>query len=117
MPRSILVVPMALCLLALPGCLVHSGSNTKYSGNYVASEDVAKITPGKTTEAEVRTMLGVPSGTNDMNGGKELRWSYTKRECSSSAVFLLFSSHDSTETKHTIVVGVKDGLVTDVRTE
>lgn len=112
------VLPLLLASLALPGCLINSSSHVSYSGRHVSSDDLSRIEPGRTTEDRATELLGAPSCTRQLDGGaRELRWDCTRTERSGSSVFLLFNSRNVTEKRESIVLKVKDGVVTDVRTE
>lgn len=118
MTAPLRVMPIVLASLLLPGCLISSDSHVSYSGRHVSSDDLARLEPGKTTEEAATQLLGAPTMTRTLDGGgRELRWECTRTERSGAAVFLLFSSHNVTEKREAIVLKVKDGVVTDVRTE
>jgi len=112
------VVPVLLAFASVSGCLVSSNSHVTYSGKHVSGDDLARIVPGKTTETEATQILGSPSFTTIIDPEtRELRWNGTRREESSGAVFLLFSSDNTTEKRESIGLTVKNGIVAGVRTE
>lgn len=112
------VVPVLLAFASVSGCLVNSNSHVSYSGKHVSSEELARIDTGKTTETQATQLLGSPSFVRVVDPEtRELRWDSVRREQSSGSVFLLFSSDSSTEKRESVVLTVKNGFVTDVRTE
>lgn len=112
------VLPVLLAFASVSGCLVSSNSHVTYSGKHVSSDDLARVVPGKTTEAEATQILGSPSFTTIIDPEtRELCWNGTRRERSAGSVFLLFSSASTTEKRESIGVTVKNGVVASVRTE
>jgi hypothetical protein len=112
------ILPALLAFASISGCLVSSDSHVTYSGKHVSSDDLARIVPGKTTEAEATQILGSPSFTAIIDPEtRELRWNGTRREHSSGAVFLLFHTDNTTEKRESIGLAVKNGVVTGIRTE
>ena len=112
------VLPLAFAFGSISGCLVSSNSHVSYSGKHVSSDALARVETGKTTEAQATQLLGSPSFVRTIDPEtRELRWDSVRREQSSGSVFLLFSSDSSTEKRESIVLTVKNGIVTDVRSE
>jgi hypothetical protein len=76
------------------------------------------IVPGRTSEREAVEILGPPSRTaNKDDGTKLLWWTYSKQESKDTSVFLLLNSDDSRKFQESVLLCVKDGVVSDMRTE
>jgi outer membrane protein assembly factor BamE (lipoprotein component of BamABCDE complex) len=119
MHRGARVLALVLCgaaaCTALTGCLVASDRKSTVSGREVTSAELDAIKVGTTTETDVLARLGPPSTTTELSdGGKMHTWSATSRETSSGAVFLIFASSSVKETKRSVMVSCKDGVVTHV---
>jgi outer membrane protein assembly factor BamE (lipoprotein component of BamABCDE complex) len=98
-------------LVGLSGCLIGSDSHETRTGTDVSENTFAQIEPGKTTIGWVQATLGEPTSKSSADGSVVWKYSYTERKDSTGAVFLIFGSHDSTETTHTAYIEFKDGVV------
>lgn len=120
-PRSRIVCIVTLALfgvvstMVLPGCLVASKREASVSGREVSQTELDAIAVGTTSETDVLVRLGPPSSTTQLSdGGKLHTWSATTRETSSGAVFLIFAGSSVKETKRSVMISCKDGVVTQV---
>jgi outer membrane protein assembly factor BamE (lipoprotein component of BamABCDE complex) len=120
-PRSRIVCIVTLALfgvvatMVLPGCLVASNREASVSGREVSQTELDAIAVGTTSETDVLVRLGPPSSTTQLSdGGKLHTWSATTRETSSGAVFLIFAGSSVKETKRSVMISCKDGVVTQV---
>ena len=93
-----LVRPLATlgALVLAAGCVVvHSDSETHYSGRHVSEATLAQITPGKSQDF-VLAVVGEPTSRTRLDDGGELwKWAHTRRETSSGHFILLFSGDRS----------------------
>jgi outer membrane protein assembly factor BamE (lipoprotein component of BamABCDE complex) len=98
-----------LSLLLIPllsaGCLFGGSSKVRREGNYVASETVNQIQPGKTSKAWVSAVIGVPSDRIRIDPEQEIwKYAYSETKDSSGYVFLIFSARDSKTTRGNVFV-------------
>ncbi|WP_445946238.1 hypothetical protein [Shewanella sp.] len=93
-------------LLALSACTYTSNMNV---GTNFSSEQAAKITKGKTTEAELVILLGQPQIKTVINE-TDVKWIYSYTEGSASAqAFTMQTTSDFTT--HTLDILLRDGVV------
>src|SRR5690242_17068379 len=97
---GLLVVSLLSLLLGGGGCLVASDNSHKRTGNYVPESTFSQIEPGKTSAGWVKATLGEPDSKDkvESTGSEIWKYSYTEKQESSGAVFLLFAGHDTKET-------------------
>jgi outer membrane protein assembly factor BamE (lipoprotein component of BamABCDE complex) len=108
-PAAALLIAIAL---GSAGCLVTGGSHDTRRGNYVPNETFSQIKPGKTSAAWVLATLGEPTFRSPVEDGHEVwRYAYTETRDSRGSVFLLFRTHNSTESERVAYVELRDGIV------
>jgi outer membrane protein assembly factor BamE (lipoprotein component of BamABCDE complex) len=104
---------LSACVLSC-GCLISGERRQIESGTKVSEATFSRIKPNQTTEDWVRATLGTPTTDTALrDGGRVLKWTYTERQESSGAVFLIFGGHDEKRITHTAYVELHDGVVTN----
>ncbi|MGE5610345.1 MAG: hypothetical protein ACM359_13910 [Bacillota bacterium] len=104
-----------LWAFSLGGCghLVDTDSDTQRSGRYVPESVFSQIKSGQTTVDWLKDNLGEPSERCKQEDGSELwKWSYTERKQSHGEIFIIFKGSDTKEIIHSLIVEVKDDVVT-----
>lgn len=115
--RAILAAALA-CLVALPGCLISSRSNTTTSGRTLSTQDSRSIRIGKTTGDELIASFGVPTSRVDRpDGSSTWKWCRTETRNSSGAVFLIFGGSSTRTESNCAVVELSNGVVQQIRSE
>lgn len=112
-PSLLCLVTAALCL-PLGGCLVVANSDTSYEGAGVAVSPatLAQIEPDKTTREWVISTLGKPTSTSKPSEDAEvLRYDCIKRVTNSAVVFLIFAANDKKESRQSILLEIRNGVV------
>lgn len=102
-PHSFPIVATALSVALLAAC----ASNVEQHGNLPDHSELATITPGKTTKAEVAKLLGSPSSVGVFDGDA---WYYISRKTEQVAFF----KPDVTDQEVYIVSFNHDGVVSNV---
>ena len=104
---------VALALLAFAGCTLSYKRSTFDDGFYFPSENVSKIVKGKTTGDEIVQLFGGPLSKNDiLENTEQWRYTYTTGvEVKESG--LLTDEERSTRRHKTLVILLKNGIVTD----
>lgn len=116
--RAGLLATLVLAAGSLPGCLIHSRSNQTASGTTLAAEDVRSIKSGQTTGEQLIESFGAPTERTDRpDGSATWKWCKTETRNSSGSVFLVLGSSSTKSTTACTVVDLKDGVVTQVRSE
>lgn len=116
--RPALAAVLLLAAIPLGGCLVSSRSNTSSSGRTLAAQDVRSITVGQTTGDQLIQSFGGPTERVDRpDGSATWKWCRTDTRHASGSVFLVLGSSSTRSTTACTVVDLKDGVVTQVRSE
>ena len=119
--RARVVPVIAGCLLVaalLPGCLIRSRSSQTATGTSLAAADVRSIKAGETTGGQLIESFGAPTERMDRpDGSATWKWCKTETRKSSGSVFLVLGSSSTKSTTACTVVDLKDGVVTQVRSE
>lgn len=102
----------ALCLLALPGCLITSNNATSYTGNRVEPGADAGIQLHHTTPEEAVAILGVPTSRVAGDDGETLTWRWTRSKSSEGRVFLIFGGASHTTQDHGFHIAFENGVAT-----
>ncbi len=109
---------LAATLIALPGCLISSRSNTTASGRTLSPQDSRSIQLGKTTGDELISSFGEPTARTDRpDGSATWKWCRTETRNSSGAVFLIFGGSSTRTESNCAVVELSHGVVQQVRSE
>lgn len=112
MMRSFIPAVLALALLvALPGCLIGSTTETIYSGALVSDETLAHVQPGD-SEASVVALLGDPTSRAAQAGGSQiLKWEYTRETKSKGSVLFVLGTNKKSSSSGAVFVLIRDGKV------
>ncbi|WP_272693972.1 hypothetical protein [Providencia sp. PROV036] len=105
MKKIIIASVMALSVLSLAGCANSGNQSLKKETEQSVK---AKITEGKSTKSEVKSVFGSPAETTFTDGGKEI-WKYVFADVSADAVSYipivnLFGSSASGTKKELVVM-------------
>lgn len=98
--------------LFLTGCLFGGHSDVRREGNYVSSNTLSQIEPGKTTSAWVRAVIGEPNEKNRLGDHEEIwKYSYSETKDSGGYILFIFETDDKKVTRNNIYVQFKDDIV------
>lgn len=99
------------CLLT--GCIVSGNSSVSLSGQAVRDSSMKLLEPGVTTEEQVLELVGVPTRVVELDPNRKIYvYEWSRRESSSTAIFLLFSGSSAEETSRVVNIELVDGVVT-----
>lgn len=116
--RTGILATLVLTAGLLPGCLIRSRSNQTATGATLAAADVRSIKAGETTGNQLVESFGAPTERMDRpDGSATWKWCKTETRKSSGSVFLVLGSSSTKSTTACTVVDLKDGVVTQVRSE
>ncbi len=111
-PYAALAV-LALCPLALTGCLIGQHSNTKISGAYVQPSALSQVRLNHSTTDDVLNILGSPTTQRTDDDGTEVwTWNWTKHESGSGHVFLIFNGSSNKDIDQSAHIRFEYGVAT-----
>jgi outer membrane protein assembly factor BamE (lipoprotein component of BamABCDE complex) len=111
--RVVLAVVLAVAgFVVLPGCLIAGERDVSLSGEHIDEQSLTLLETGVTTEDDVLALLGVPSRVVEFDGDRTVYvYEWSKREKSSTAVFLIFGGSSTTETEGAANIEFRNGAV------
>ena len=105
---------VALLSMTLMGCLIVVDSKQTESRSQWHEEQRSRLVAGQTEAAWVRENFGEPDRVSRYEDGREA-WRYRNASSSESRIglFLLFKIDVERESTETLVLEIRDGIVTD----
>lgn len=114
----LLTAALALVLLVCSGCLATRRSDTTTRGREIATGELAGLTEGKTTRADIVGAFGAPTQTLALGEGKELLvYVYEQEEKAHGSIFLLYGWNSTTTRVVRFNFELQDGVLARYWTE
>lgn len=108
------LIAASLLSMSLMGCLFVVDSKQNAGRTQWHDDERAQIVSGETSASWVREAFGPPDRSSDRDDGTEI-WRYvnTRSKETEIGMFLLFNIDVSSDEEETLVIVVRDGVVTD----
>lgn len=96
----------------LSGCIVSGKNRVATTGQPVAEQSLTLLEQGRTTEDQVLQLVGVPTRVVELGDQRKVYvYEWSRRQCSSTRILVLFSGSSSRETRGILNIEVVDGIV------